>query len=604
VFINTPLTADENGVIFFGFRLQGTAPAPLGTNSSGFARIEPAGSAAYVLTTAAAGDPRASSEPHNCAPALSNDGATLYVVVFGGTTPYLLGLDSTNLATKYKVQLRDPRGHYPAVVWDDSTASPMVAPDGDVFFGVDATPYNGRGFMLHFSPDLQTLYPPGAFGFDNTASIVPAHLVPSYSGSSTYLLLTKYNNYVGGDGNGVNRMALLDPKATQIDPHPSADGLVEMREVLTVIGCTPDTAYRSSIAVREWCVNSVAVNPPTRSVFVPSEDGRIYRWDLAANSLAETLPLGPGVGEPYVPVVIGPDGTVYTLNGSTLSAVGSPTNVSFALYSSAPDVTRGVVGQPVTFTAVVREPEHRHATPSGSVTFQDVTYNGFVRVTNLLAAALPLSDGRASVTTSSLTAVSNYLGCHFITATYSGDATFPPGSITLVQKVHQYGTTTTLTSYPNPGSNSVTLEAKVVSNPPGGGIPTGQVAFWDHKTFLNQVPLTNGTAAFTTTDLAVGRHALTARYASDSYFAASSAGMSRTPPFLGWPTQLRDGTFQFGFSNSAGLPFTVLSSSDPTLPLSNWTELGPATETFPGQFQFIDPNATNNQQQFYRVRSR
>ena len=36
IFINTPLTADSNGVIFFGFRVQQTAPAPLNTTNSGF----------------------------------------------------------------------------------------------------------------------------------------------------------------------------------------------------------------------------------------------------------------------------------------------------------------------------------------------------------------------------------------------------------------------------------------------------------------------------------------------------------------------------------------------------------------------------------------
>ena len=41
-------------------------------------------------------------------------------------------------------------------------------------------------------------------------------MVPSYQGPSSYLLFVKYNNYAGataGDGNGINKIALLDPTA-------------------------------------------------------------------------------------------------------------------------------------------------------------------------------------------------------------------------------------------------------------------------------------------------------------------------------------------------------------------------------------------------------
>jgi uncharacterized protein YcbX len=43
VFIDTPITADSSGNLFFGFRVNGTAPAPLSTTQSGFARINPNG---------------------------------------------------------------------------------------------------------------------------------------------------------------------------------------------------------------------------------------------------------------------------------------------------------------------------------------------------------------------------------------------------------------------------------------------------------------------------------------------------------------------------------------------------------------------------------
>ncbi|HEY2739483.1 MAG TPA: hypothetical protein VGK45_13835, partial [Thermoanaerobaculia bacterium] len=76
VFINTPITPDGNGNIFFGFRVQGTAPAPLSTTQSGFARIDPSGNAVYVLAGTAAGDAAVGRDAHNSAPALSNDQST------------------------------------------------------------------------------------------------------------------------------------------------------------------------------------------------------------------------------------------------------------------------------------------------------------------------------------------------------------------------------------------------------------------------------------------------------------------------------------------------------------------------------------------------
>src|SRR5262249_31305835 len=38
--------------------------------------------------------------------------------------------------------------------------------------------------------------------------------------------------------------------------------------------------------------------------------------------------------------------------------------------------------------------------------------------------------------------------------------------------------------------------------------------------------------------------------------------------------KLNDGTFQFGFTNIMGAPFSVLASTNLSLPLSNWTTLG------------------------------
>src|SRR5262249_37668738 len=83
VFIDTPIASDANGNIFFGFRVQGGGAGPL--TQSGWARIGADGAGNYVLAGAAAGDPNIFRDSHNVAPAISNDGQTVYVVVKGPT---------------------------------------------------------------------------------------------------------------------------------------------------------------------------------------------------------------------------------------------------------------------------------------------------------------------------------------------------------------------------------------------------------------------------------------------------------------------------------------------------------------------------------------
>lgn len=58
------------------------------------------------------------------------------------------------------------------------------------------------------------------------------------------------------------------------------------------------------------------------SVIANNEDGYVYRWDLATNTLAGKSHLNAPRAEAYTPTIIGPDGTVYAINNATLYAIG------------------------------------------------------------------------------------------------------------------------------------------------------------------------------------------------------------------------------------------------------------------------------------------
>ena len=378
VFINTPITADNAGNLYFGFRA--TAGAPLGL-VSGIARVNAAGVGTWIAASAAAGDPAVTIVPHQAAPALSADESTLYVVVANDTANAvsLVGLDPSTLAVresspgvKVRVLLKDPRDAINnAPISEFSSASPMVGPDGDVYYGVFANPDNGsRGWLLHYSANLVQTKTPGAFGWDTTPSVVPAAAVPSYAGTSPYLIFSKYNDYAGYDGSsGINKIAVLDPNATMTEPHPSSNGTLVMREILTIAGPTPDPEVIAQYpdAVKEWCINTAAVDPATRSIMVNSEDGKLYRWDLVTNTLSQSVVLSAGIGEAYTSTLIGPDGTVYATNQAILNAVGSTVTVtvtrkgsgSGSVSSTAAGIGCGLTcsaqfaaGQPVTLSAL------------------------------------------------------------------------------------------------------------------------------------------------------------------------------------------------------------------------------------------------------------
>ncbi len=321
VAITTPLTAGPDGSLYFGFTVTGATPANL---ASGIARIAADGHGTWVTATAAARSKIFTGVAVNCAPALSPDGKTVYITVTDATGGMLVGLDAATLAPRFRVVLKDPGSGKPALISPSSTASPTVGPDGDVYYGVLENPFpnhDDRGWLLHFSATLTRTKIPGSFGWDNTASVLPASAVPGYHGTSPYLLVSKYNNYlhIGPHGNGHNEVAVLDPRASQRDPYAN---VLSMKPVRTIR--SPAHFPGAPAGARyEWCINSAVADSADDSVFVNNEDGTVYRWDLATNTLAGKIHLNNPRPEAYTPTVIGPDGTIYAINNAMLYAIGS-----------------------------------------------------------------------------------------------------------------------------------------------------------------------------------------------------------------------------------------------------------------------------------------
>jgi len=61
---------------------------------------------------------------------------------------------------------------------------------------------------------------------------------------------------------------------------------------------------------------------------------------------------------------------------------------------------------------------------------------------------------------------------------------------------------------------------------------------------------------------------------------------------------------QFSFTNTPGLTFSILATNNVTAPTATWPVIGTVTDNPPGsgQYQFTDPNAATNSQQYYILR--
>jgi Bacterial Ig-like domain (group 3) len=148
------------------------------------------------------------------------------------------------------------------------------------------------------------------------------------------------------------------------------------------------------------------------------------------------------------------------------------------------------------------------AVPSGTVVF---------RLDGTPLGNAAISNGSASFLVNTQVPV----GMHELTASYSGDSTFQPGTFaarhTVIPAVVPTPTATGLASAPNPAQvgTNVTFTASVTNTTAGtAASPSGNVTFSDGSTALGQSALnTNGVATFITNALAVGTHSITASYA-------------------------------------------------------------------------------------------
>ncbi len=208
--------------------------------------------------------------------------------------------------------------------------------------------------------------------------------------------------------------------------------------------------------------------------FAPSESGAAVTGNVRLD--------GSFINAPLDIEAIGPG---LSLNSTEVTLFATPNPATY--------------GQPVTLSAGVSTGV---GLPTGTITF--------------LQAGTPLGipvvlDGSANASYIFTAATA---GLEAITAAYSGDAQHLPDTSSSLALTIDEATATTLMSSTNPAPAhaAVALTATVASLG-GGQLPTGPVSFLDGALLLGSGALdSQGVAAFTTSSLPPGPHAITAAY--------------------------------------------------------------------------------------------
>ena len=117
---------------------------------------------------------------------------------------------------------------------------------------------------------------------------------------------------------------------------------------------------------------------------------------------------------------------------------------------------------------------------------------------------------------------------------------------------------------------------------------------------------------FTELSLPAGRTLyLRARGRTTSGYKNGSSGLIESvaqiwrlpPPFLSSVQALGGGVFQFSFTNTNAVYFSVLAGSDVAAPIAEWEVLGSPVPVGGGIYQFTDPGAAKHERRFYQLRS-
>ncbi len=472
------------------------------TAGTGYSQLQAAGpinlgNAALVVTVG--GTAPIANEQYTL---IHNTGGAAITGTFAGLPE---GATKTFNNQTFRISYAGGTGHDVVLTHLVTTSTTISSSTQTTTFGTVVT------FTAHVAAVGGTGTPTGSVQFFNNGSTTPLGTgTVDSSGDATLntAALPIDTNHITADYTGDAGFA---PSTT------TAAATVTVSKALTATALTvvPTTSvFGQSVALKATVTSTTSgLGTPTGTVEFLNGTTEIETVRMDSTGVATLNTSSLPVGSDVISAIYESDDTfaASTSPNVTATVTATPTTTTLAVSPAQP-----TLGQTVDLTATVVVTSPNTGTPTGTVSFSDVTPTGTISL-----GTATLSGGVATLATTGLIGGSNS-----ITATYNTNGSFASSTSTAtVVTIPQAASTTALAIAPNPSSfgQSVTLAAAVAGVGVGPLQPTGTVQFFAGTTSLGTATLESGIASLQTTTLPIGASSITADYLGSASFTASAS---------------------------------------------------------------------------------
>jgi hypothetical protein len=220
---------------------------------------------------------------------------------------------------------------------DAGTSSPLVLPDGNIYFGAWGRYNVSRGHAFKLSGSNGAVLATYDFGWDDTQAV--------FQHDGTYSIVMKDNHYDEEEGFYCNQNPAFPVSEivcaftgipagpfyiTQVNPSLQPEWKFQSTETQAChrnpdgsVTCVNDGRHPNGF---EWCINAPAIDG-AGNVYVESEDGNVYVLDQGHSGVFTTpkfkLFTNLAIGAAYTPFSIDLMGRLYAQNNGHLFAMGA-----------------------------------------------------------------------------------------------------------------------------------------------------------------------------------------------------------------------------------------------------------------------------------------